>query len=45
MTGTLIKGGLVKHGLFLVLLGLVWVNSHQAAVEVGSSIVSPPQQR
>jgi hypothetical protein len=29
-----------------VLLGLVWVNSaHAANVDVGSSIVSPPQQR
>ena len=31
--------------LFQVLLGLVWVNSdHAANVDVGSSIVSPPQQ-
>ena len=31
---------------FLVLLGLVWVISgHAANVDVGSSIVSPPQQR
>jgi len=29
-----------------VLLGLVWViSAHQVAVDVGSSIVSPPQQR